>query len=294
MKAVIPVAGLGTRMLPASKSIPKELLPLGDRPIIDCVVEECYRSGITDVVMVNHSLKNAIEDYFDVQCELEFNLKEKNKTELLKSINPDHVKQTNIISIRQGKPLGLGHAVLCARPVIGDEAFCVLLPDILIRMRPGQLKTDLKQMIDRFETTGYSQIMVDPVAKEEVDKYGVVDIGGGELAAGESAPVFRMLEKPPVNEAPSNLAITGRYVLSGAIWKLLEKTGKGAGGEIQLTDAINSLLEIEPVQAYHIAGRNYDCGSKIGYFKAFARIACEHKECGHDFRRFITEELSTD
>ena len=241
-KAVIPVAGLGTRMLPATKAIPKEMLPLVDKPLIQYVVNECIAAGITEIVLVTHSSKNSIENHFDTSFELEAMLEKRVKRQLLdevQSICPPHV---TIMQVRQGLAKGLGHAVLCAHPVVGDEPVAVILPDVILDEYESDLSQDnLAEMIRRFDETGHSQIMVEPVA--DVTAYGVVDCKGVELAPGESVPMVGVVEKPKADVAPSNLAIVGRYVLSADIWPLLAKTPPGAGDEIQLTDAIDMLIE---------------------------------------------------
>ncbi|MFH2375209.1 UTP--glucose-1-phosphate uridylyltransferase GalU, partial [Klebsiella aerogenes] len=248
-KAVIPVAGLGTRMLPATKAIPKEMLPLVDKPLIQYVVNECIAAGITEIVLVTHSSKNSIENHFDTSFELEAMLEKRVKRQLLEevqSICPPHV---TIMQVRQGLAKGLGHAVLCAHPVVGDEPVAVILPDVILDEYESDLTRDnLAEMIARFDETGASQIMVEPV--EDVTAYGVVDCKGESLQPGESVPMVGVVEKPKADVAPSNLAVVGRYVLSADIWPLLAKTPPGAGDEIQLTDAIDMLIEKETVEAY--------------------------------------------
>ncbi len=246
MKAVIPVAGLGTRMLPATKAIPKEMLPIVDRPLIQYVVNEAISAGIKEIVLVTHSSKNSIENHFDTSFELEATLEKRVKRQLLAEVQSICPKDVTIIHVRQGEAKGLGHAINCAAPIIGDEPFVVILPDVIIDDVASDLKKDnLAEMIQRFETTGESQIMVEPVPQNEVDKFGVVDLGDVKINQGESAAILNMVEKPPVDQAPSNLAVVGRYVLSKNIWPLLAKTPAGAGDEIQLTDAIAMLMEKE-------------------------------------------------
>ncbi|PLK89355.1 UTP--glucose-1-phosphate uridylyltransferase GalU, partial [Klebsiella pneumoniae] len=256
-KAVIPVAGLGTRMLPATKAIPKEMLPLVDKPLIQYVVNECIAAGITEIVLVTHSSKNSIENHFDTSFELEAMLEKRVKRQLLEevqSICPPHV---TIMQVRQGLAKGLGHAVLCAHPVVGDEPVAVILPDVILDEYESDLSRDnLAEMISRFDETGASQIMVEPV--EDVTAYGVVDCKGESLKPGESVPMVGVVEKPKADVAPSNLAVVGRYVLSADIWPLLAKTPPGAGDEIQLTDAIDMLIEKETVEAYHMKGKSHD------------------------------------
>jgi UTP--glucose-1-phosphate uridylyltransferase len=273
-RAVIPVAGLGTRMLPATKAMPKEMLPVVDKPLIQYVVQEAIAAGITEIVLVTHSSKNSIENHFDTSFELEATLEKRVKRQLLDEVRNITPKNVTVISVRQPHALGLGHAILCARPVVRNHPFAVLLPDVIINQYQSNLKKDnLAEMIKRYETTGHSQIMVEPVPAHMVNQYGIVDIGGAELTAGNSIKVSDMVEKPDVDEAPSNLSITGRYVLSPSIWDLLEFTPPGAGDEIQLTDGLHQLRLLETIEAYHIKGKSHDCGSKIGYALANAEYA---------------------
>lgn len=281
-KAVIPVAGLGTRMLPATKAIPKEMLPIVDKPLIQYIVDECVAAGIKEIVLVTHSSKNAIENHFDKSFELETTLEKRVKRQLLDEIQAICPKDVTILHVRQGEAKGLGHAVLKARPIIGNEPFVVVLPDVILDDSSANLKTEnLAAMLARYnEVGGYSQIMVEPVPMAQVSNYGVVDCAGHELAAGESKTMTAIVEKPPVEEAPSNLAVVGRYVLSEKIWDLLKLTPPGAGDEIQLTDAIAMLMEKETVEAFHMTGKSHDCGSKLGYMKANVEYALRHDELG--------------
>ena len=288
MKAVIPVAGLGTRMLPATKAIPKEMLPIVDRPLIQYVVNEAISAGIKEIVLVTHSSKNSIENHFDTSFELEATLEKRVKRQLLAEVQSICPKDVTIIHVRQGEAKGLGHAINCAAPIIGNEPFVVILPDVIIDDVASDLKKDnLAEMIQRFETTGESQIMVEPVPQNEVDKFGVVDLGDVKINQGESAAILNMVEKPPVDQAPSNLAVVGRYVLSKDIWPLLAKTPAGAGDEIQLTDAIAMLMEKEIVDAYSMKGKSHDCGSKIGYLKAIVEFALRRDEFKGELTDFI-------
>ncbi len=292
-KAVIPVAGFGTRMLPATKAIPKEMLPVVDKPMIQYIVDECVAAGIKEIVLVTHSSKSAIENHFDVNFELAESLIRGNKEALLKelhAISPD----VTFIHVRQGEAKGLGHAILCALPAVGDEPFVVLLPDVLIDGYSCDLsKENLSEMMRLFEQTGASQIMVEPVPMEKVSSYGVADVNGAKLEAGKSAVMTQVVEKPSREQAPSNLAVVGRYVLSNKIWDLLKKTGRGAGGEIQLTDAIASLMEQETVNAFHMSGISHDCGSKLGYIMANIEYATKHAELGDDFKAALREFVAT-
>lgn len=288
MKAIIPVAGLGTRMLPATKAIPKEMLPIVDKPLIQYVVSEAVAAGVTEIVLVTHSSKNSIENHFDTSYELEATLEKRVKRQLLdevRTICPAHV---TIMHVRQGAAKGLGHAVLCAKPLIGDEPFVVILPDVLIDDAASDLKKDnLAQMLARFNEKAVSQIMVEPVPLEQVNQYGVVDCMGHEVAVNQSKLMTGIVEKPAIDEAPSNLAVVGRYVLSKAIWPLLAKTPPGAGDEIQLTDAIAELMNQEQVEAYRIVGKSHDCGSKLGYMQANVEYALRHPQLGKDFADYL-------
>ncbi len=287
-KAVIPVAGLGTRMLPATKAIPKEMLPIVDKPLIQYIVNECVEAGVKEIVLVTHSSKNAIENHFDKSFELETTLEKRVKRQLLEEIQAICPKDVTIMHVRQGEAKGLGHAVSIARPLVGDNPFVVILPDVLIDDASSNLKVEnLAAMIRQFESSAASQIMVEPVPNEQVSSYGVVDCGGIELKPGESVKMTRVVEKPSVDEAPSNMAVVGRYVLSVKIWDLLEKTVPGAGDEIQLTDAIDSLMQIETVEAFHMTGKSHDCGSKIGYMMANVEYGMRHSEIGEVFSDYI-------
>ena len=287
-KAVIPVAGLGTRMLPATKAIPKEMIPVVDRPLIQYVVNEAIQAGIKEIVLVTHASKNSIENHFDTSFELEAQLESRVKRQLLEEIRSIVPPGVTVISVRQAEAKGLGHAIACARPVVGDQPVAVLLPDVLINEYASNPKKDnLAAMVKRFDSTKHSQIMVEPVAWEDVSKYGVVDCNGSKLEAGGNAEILGMVEKPDTDAAPSNMAVVGRYILSGEIWNLLEKTAPGAGGEIQLTDAIAHLLRMETVEAYRIIGRSHDCGSKKGYVEATISYAMNHRTVGEYTRQLI-------
>ncbi|KKL00423.1 UTP--glucose-1-phosphate uridylyltransferase GalU [Rheinheimera mesophila] len=284
-KAVIPVAGLGTRMLPATKAIPKEMLPLVDKPLIQYVVNECIAAGIKQIVLVTHSSKNSIENHFDKSFELESILEKRVKRQLLEDVKNICPKDVTIMHVRQGEAKGLGHAVLCALPVVGEEPFAVVLPDVLIDEYDSNLKKDnLAEMVQLFEHTGHSQVMVEPVPMQNVSSYGVADVTGHQMQAGDSKQMTAVVEKPVVEDAPSNLAVVGRYVFSADIWPLLKRTPVGAGDEIQLTDAIAMLMQQQQVNAYHIRGRSHDCGNKLGYISAFVEYALRDKELGSDVK----------
>jgi len=292
-KAVIPVAGLGTRMLPATKAIPKEMLPIVDKPLIQYIVNECVAAGITEIVLVTHSSKNAIENHFDKSFELETTLEKRVKRSLLEDVRAICPKGVTIMHVRQGEAKGLGHAVLKARPIVGDSPFVVVLPDVILDEVSADLKTEnLAAMLKRFDESGTSQIMVEPVPMEQVSNYGVADCKGHVLAPGESKVMTAVVEKPPVDEAPSNLAVVGRYVLSSAIWDLLEFTPPGAGDEIQLTDAIASLMKVETVEAFHMTGKSHDCGSKLGYMNAFVEYGLRDANLGADFKAHLKTLLA--
>lgn len=294
MKAIIPVAGLGTRMLPATKAIPKEMLTLVDKPLIQYVVNECVAAGIKEIVLVTHSSKNAIENHFDTSFELETMLEKRVKRQLLEEVRSIVPKDVTIMHVRQGNAKGLGHAVLCGRPLVGDEPFSVILPDVLLaEFSANQKKENLAAMLKRFNQTKASQIMVSPVAPEAVSSYGIADCGGVEIPPGESAKINSIVEKPSVDDAPSNLAVVGRYVFSAAIWDLLEKTPVGVGDEIQLTDAIDMLIEKETVEAFHMTGISYDCGDKIGYMKAFVEYGLHHNKLGGEFKSYLKALISS-
>lgn len=285
-KAILPVAGLGTRFLPASKSIPKEMVTVVDRPAIEYVVREAVAAGIEQIILVTHSSKASIENYFDRNFELETTLENKKKFDLLKAITeilPSHIQ---VISVRQPQPLGLGHAVLCAKAVVGDDDFAVLLPDVLVK--DADSKNDLFLMMQRFEQSQAAQIMVEAVPDHLVDQYGIVDVEQSP-AEGQSIVMQGIVEKPAIDKAPSNLSVVGRYVLPAKIMQLLEQTPKGAGNEIQLTDAIAMLQQTEAVEAYRMKGQTFDCGSKIGYLKAVLHYGVEHATLGADFKQLIKE-----
>jgi len=285
-KAVLPVAGLGTRFLPASKSIPKEMVTVVDRPAIEYVVREAVEAGIEQIILVTHSSKASIENYFDRNFELETTLEQKKKFDLLAEITqivPPHV---SVVSVRQPQPLGLGHAVLCAKSIVGQDDFAVLLPDVLVKDDSG--RNDLTRMIARYDASLAAQIMVEAVPDNLVDQYGIVDVAHSPNE-GESIAMQGIVEKPAIGSAPSNLSVVGRYVLPAKIMQLLENTPKGAGNEIQLTDAIAMLQETDTVEAYRMQGQTFDCGSKLGYLKAVLHYGLEHPKLGSEFKQLIKE-----
>lgn len=272
--AVIPVAGFGTRMLPLSKSVPKELLPLGNRPAIHYVVEEAITAGIKHIVLVGHAQKSAIENYFDINSELDNQLRHKGKDELADSLNwlPEDV---TVSMIRQGKALGLGHAVLSARPIIGNHDFAVLLPDVVLDPFTNDMSADnLAFMIDAFAKDGHSQILVDQVADEDVHKYGIAKLSSNSevndhVDVNTSFKVAGFVEKPSLAEAPSKLAVVGRYIFSNHIFDYLADTKASVGGEIQLTDAIDALISEYGVHVTTMRGDSYDAGDMRSYMQAF-------------------------
>ncbi|SHH75170.1 UTP--glucose-1-phosphate uridylyltransferase GalU [Ferrimonas marina] len=287
-KVVIPVAGLGTRMLPATKAIPKEMLPLVDKPLIQYIVNECVAAGFKEIVLVTHASKNAIENHFDTSYELESQLEKRVKRQLLEEVQSICPAGVTIMHVRQGEAKGLGHAVLCARPVIGDNPFAVVLPDVVLdEYTADQTQENLAAMKARFGESRHAQIMVEPVPMEEVSKYGVADCNGHTLEMGKSAAMEAIVEKPSIEEAPSNMAVVGRYVLPATIWPLLERTPHGAGDEIQLTDAIAMLMEQETVEAFHMTGKSHDCGDKLGYMKANVEYALRHAKLGEGFAEYL-------
>nr|WP_174507012.1 UTP--glucose-1-phosphate uridylyltransferase GalU [Acinetobacter sp. Marseille-Q1620] len=285
-KAILPVAGLGTRFLPASKSIPKEMVTVVDRPAIEYVIKEAVAAGIEQIILVTHSSKASIENYFDRNFELETTLENKKKFDLLNEITNIIPSNVSIVSVRQPQPLGLGHAVLCAKNVIGNEPFAVLLPDVLVKDISGQ--NDLGKMIQRYEASESAQIMVEAVPEHLVDQYGIVDVIESPIE-GESIAMQGIIEKPAIGSAPSNLSVVGRYVLPAKIMQLLENTPKGAGNEIQLTDAIAALQATDVVEAYRMSGQTFDCGSKLGYLKAVLHYGLEHPKLGLEFKKMIKD-----
>ena len=285
-KAILPVAGLGTRFLPASKSIPKEMVTVVDRPAIEYVVREAVAAGIEQIILVTHSSKASIENYFDRNFELETTLEQKQKFDLLKEIKDILPAHVSVVSVRQPQPLGLGHAVLCAKSIVGNDDFAVLLPDVLVK--DADLTNDLSLMIQRFNETHASQIMVEAVPDHLVDQYGIVDVASVPNE-GQSILMQGIVEKPAVGSAPSNLSVVGRYVLPAKIMQLLEQTPKGAGNEIQLTDAIAMLQQTNTVEAYRMKGQTFDCGSKLGYLKAVLHYGVDHPTLGEAFKALIQE-----
>ena len=280
-KAVFPVAGLGTRFLPATKASPKEMLPVVDKPLIQYAAEEAYAGGADQLVFITGRHKRSIEDHFDKAYELEAELASAGKHKLLAVIRTELPPHVNCIYLRQPEALGLGHAVLCAKPVVGDEPFFILLADDLIR---NDDKGVVEQMAEVYERTGASVLSVQEVPRNETNKYGIVET---ERQPDGTLRVTSMVEKPAPEDAPSNLAVVGRYLLTPTIFEKLEQTTPGAGGEIQLTDAIAALLKEETVIAHLFEGKRYDCGSKEGYLEATVEYALAHPELGDSFRAYL-------
>ena len=274
-KAVFPVAGLGTRFLPATKAIPKEMLPIIDRPLIQYAVDEAREAGIEQLIFVTGRGKTAIVEHFDMAFELETTMKERDKT--LEVLEPTRIQPGNLVAVRQQVPLGLGHAIWCARAIVGDEPFAIFLPDELMIGQPGCMK----QMVDAYEELGGNLISVLEVPEEEVSSYGVIAPGARNGAITE---VKGLVEKPKREAAPSNLIISGRYILQPEVMRVLESQEKGAGGEIQLTDAMARMIGQQPFHAVTFAGRRFDCGSKAGFVEATLALALERDDMGADVR----------
>jgi UTP--glucose-1-phosphate uridylyltransferase len=281
-KAVFPVAGLGTRFLPATKAIAKEMLPVVDKPLIQYAVQEAISAGADELIFITGRSKNSIMDHFDKAYELETELEQRGKQQLLDIVKEVLPPGVTCIYIRQAEALGLGHAVLCAWPAVGDEDFSVILADDLI---DGKLRPCLAQMQRVYQEYGTSVIATQRVPKEDISSYGVVDVQPVSPGLGE---IRRIVEKPKKEDAPSDLAVVGRYILTPRIFKLLERTQRGAGGEIQLTDAISMLLQEQTVMAYEFEGTRYDCGSKLGYLKANVEYGLKHSDFGDEFKEYLT------
>ena len=282
-KAVFPVAGLGTRFLPATKASPKEMLPVVDKPLIQYAVEEAYEAGIRDMIFVTGRSKRAIEDHFDTAYELENELENAGKQamlDLVRSVSPDDM---NCLFVRQPRSLGLGHAVLCAEPLVGNEPFAVLLADDLMTGTPGGPGV-MSQMTAAFRKQGRSLLAVQEVPLEHTKRYGIVK---GEPAGGPLMRIDEIVEKPAPEVAPSRMGVAGRYVLTPGIFEQIRNQPKGVGGEIQLTDAIERLMTQETVYAYQYSGKRYDCGSKEGFLQATVELALQHPDVGESFRAYL-------
>jgi UTP--glucose-1-phosphate uridylyltransferase len=287
-KAVIPVAGLGTRMLPATKAIPKELLPVYDRPIIEHVVKEAIAGGVTEIILVTRSGKEAIENHFDAHYELEHRLENKGKETILgtvKNILPEGIK---VISIRQSDALGLGHAVLCARHLLNNEPFAVLLPDVFVLDKESNGKNySFAKLVGAWNDTGIGQVMVQSVGSDMVENYGIADLGDQTTAPFKSVKLKGLIEKPSLADAPSNLAVLGRYILPSSVLGLLKDIGAGVGGEIQLTDALDELLKSEGLNAFETDAATFDCGNKQGFLGANVAVGLQDPEIKHYLQELI-------
>lgn len=278
-KAVFPVAGLGTRFLPATKAIPKELLPIVDRPLIQYAVDEAREAGIEQIIFVTGRGKTAIVEHFDIAFELEATMAERGKD--MAVLESTRATPGDIITVRQQVPLGLGHAIWCARAIVGDEPFAILLPDELMVAAKGGGTGCMKQMVDAYNEVGGNLISVLEVAREEVSSYGVIDPGEER---GALTQVRGLVEKPSVDKAPSNKIVSGRYILQPEVMRVLETQGKGAGGEIQLTDAMAKMIGVQPFHAVTFAGRRFDCGNKTGFVEATLALALEREDIGAEVR----------
>ena len=287
-KAVIPVAGLGTRMLPATKAIPKELLPVYDRPIIEHVVKEAIAGGVTEIILVTRSGKEAIENHFDAHYELEHRLEKKGKETILgtvKNIIPERVKVT---SIRQADALGLGHAVLCAKHLLNNEPFAVLLPDVLVLdSEERERNYSFAQLVEAWNKTEIGQVMVERVDSEAIENYGVADLGGVVSEAFDSIALKGLVEKPFSDEAPSNLAVLGRYILPSKVLDFLDNTKPGVGGEIQLTDALDELLKSDGLNSFETDAGIHDCGNKQGFLSANLAVGMRDPETREEIKKLI-------
>lgn len=281
-KAILPVAGLGTRFLPATKAIPKEMLTVVDKPLIQYIVHEAAEAGITDIILVTHSSKGAIENHFDKHYELETELELRGKQERMVPLNEITPEGVRLVSVRQPEALGLGHAILCAAPIIAeDEPFAVLLPDVLMH-HPE--KGCLAQMAETYSKVHTSVVALEEVPDDQVEKYGIADVKGSDLRITE------LVEKPSMEEAPSNLSVVGRYIFTPRVMELLKDTKPGAGGEIQLTDAMDELLKEEVMFGFEFKdGKSYDCGDKLGYLEANVEYALRDKKLGKDFKAYLEQ-----
>lgn len=284
-KAVFPVAGLGTRFLPATKAIPKELLPIVDRPLIQYAVEEAHEAGIEQLIFITGRGKTAIVEHFDMAFELETTMAARGKS--LDVLQPTRATPGDIITVRQQVPLGLGHAIWCARAIVGDEPFAIMLPDELMVGKPG--RGCMAQMVEAYNEVGGNLISVLEVPWEEVSSYGVIDPGA---AHGALTEVKGLVEKPPREQAPSNKIISGRYILQPEVMRVLEGQEKGAGGEIQLTDAMARMIGTQPFHAVTFAGKRYDCGSKTGFVEATLAIALQRPDMADDVRAMMQRLLA--
>ncbi|EPF16020.1 UTP--glucose-1-phosphate uridylyltransferase [Cedecea davisae] len=293
LKAVIPVAGLGMHMLPATKAIPKEMLPIVDKPMIQYIVDEIVAAGIKEIVLVTHSSKNAVENHFDTSYELEALLEQRVKRQLLAEVQSICPPGVTIMNVRQAQPLGLGHSILCAHPIIGNNPFVVVLPDVVLDDASADpLRYNLAAMVARFNETGRTQVLAKHMPNEDLAAYSVITTKEPLANEGQVSRVVEFVEKPDQPQTlDSDLAAVGRYVLSADIWPLLEKTEPGAWGRIQLTDAIAVLNETQPVEVMQMTGESYDCGKKMGYMQAFVNYGLRNHKEGQKFRESIQKLL---
>ena len=282
-KAVFPVAGMGTRFLPATKAVPKEMLPIVDRPLIEYAVDEAREAGIEDLIFVTGRGKTSIVEHFDTAYELETTMKERGKS--LDVLQSTRIQPGNLVTVRQQVPMGLGHAIWCARAIVGDEPFAIILPDELMIGQPGCMK----QMVEAYDEVGGNLISVLEVPHEEVSSYGVIAPGASKGAMTE---VTGLVEKPRVEEAPSNLIVSGRYILQPEVMRVLETQGTGAGGEIQLTDAMAKMIGSQPFHAVTFAGRRFDCGSKVGFIEATVALALERPDLADEVRTMLKRMMA--
>ncbi|GAL96748.1 UTP--glucose-1-phosphate uridylyltransferase GalU [Acetobacter tropicalis] len=285
-KAVLPVAGLGTRFLPATKAMPKEMLTVVDRPLIQYAIDEAREAGIEEFCLITGRGKDSLIDYFDIAYELEATLRERNKVEALEALKPSSIEAGSLVAVRQQEPLGLGHAIWCARSFIGDDPFAILLPDDIV-----QAKTScLKQLADAYYQTGGSVVAVTEVPREHTNRYGILDTGKDD---GRLVEVKGLVEKPKPEEAPSNLSIIGRYILTPEIMPYLSKLEKGAGGEVQLTDAMAKTIGEVPFHGLRYEGRRFDCGNKIGFLEAQIAFSLERPDLADDVKDFLKNYTQT-
>jgi UTP--glucose-1-phosphate uridylyltransferase len=279
-KAVLPVAGLGTRFLPATKAMPKEMLPVVDRPLIQYAVDEAREAGIEEFCLITGRGKDALIDYFDMAFELETTLRERGKTAALKALAPSSITAGSLVAVRQQEPLGLGHAIWCARAFIGNDPFAILLPDDIVKGKRGCIG----QLVDAYEKTGGNVVAVSEVPIEHTNRYGILDIGHDD---GKLVEVKGLVEKPDPKDAPSNLSIIGRYVLLPEVLEPLSKLERGAGGEVQLTDAMAKMIGHHPFHGLRYEGIRYDCGDKAGFLEAQIAFSIDHPDLGSSVRAFL-------
>lgn len=284
-KAVLPVAGLGTRFLPATKAMPKEMLTVVDRPLIQYAIDEAREAGIEEFCLITGRGKDSLIDYFDIAYELEATLRERNKLDTLKALEPSSIEAGSLVAVRQQEPLGLGHAIWCARSFIGDDPFAILLPDDIVKSGTSCVK----QLVDAYNQTGGNVVAVTEVPREHTNRYGILEVGADD---GRLVEVKGLVEKPKPEDAPSNLSIIGRYVLTADVMKHLSKLEKGAGGEVQLTDAMAKTIGHVPFHGLRYEGERFDCGNKIGFLEAQIAFSLERPDLADDVRAFLKKYIS--